>query len=614
MRLASKYAGDATRQGTRGRGRTRKAVDSGDTLIVPRPPMGAPRPPLGAPRPPLGAPELLLGRYRPLERLGEGGFGVVWRAHDEQLGREVAIKRVHYGSTPANTAGPSPSAARARREALAAARLSHPAIAALYEARDDGDCLYLVSELVRGADLARHIAARSLGERRIVEIGVALSEALEHAHSRGVVHRDVKPANVVVLEHAAARSAHAPAKLTDFGSALVSGVPDHDGVALDGLTRTGDIVGTLAYMAPEQSEGRRATEQTDLYALALVLYEALAGVNPVRGRSTAATASRIGSVLPSLGSHCPDLPRTLVSAIDAALAPQAGERGTLSALRRSLETALRRGPRPWPSRAERSERDRRGERTEPDLRADRRRAEHPTDQARAGRSGASRMALPRVLWWAGALAAIAWQAAAGRPGVAALLAAIAAPLALLPRRSAPGWLAAALAPALGTIGLAGAFPALAGQRARWRARAATGALGYWWLLLAQPLVARVLWLWPPGSGGAPLPSGWGGSLARTGTDVLGPLLVPATLAGAAVWALAAAGLPLLVRGRGLVRDALGAIAWAAALAAAEPVLDAGAGALHGSTAAPRGAIASAAVGAALAICACAFRPPRPRPE
>ncbi|HWX75257.1 MAG TPA: serine/threonine-protein kinase, partial [Solirubrobacteraceae bacterium] len=219
------------------------------------------------------AAELVLGRYRLRERLGAGGFGVVWRAYDESLEREVALKRIWL---------PDGDSERATREAQAAARLSHPAIVALYEASAAQDAFYLISELVRGDTLARLIRERALSDTRVLQIGVALSEALAHAHARGVIHRDVKPQNVLVpheREHGSPgrRGSPAVAKLTDFGGARLAGD--------DVLTRTGDVLGTLAYMAPEQSEGHEAGPSADLYSLALVLYEAFSGVNPVRGRT-----------------------------------------------------------------------------------------------------------------------------------------------------------------------------------------------------------------------------------------------------------------------------------------------------------------------------------------
>ena len=273
---------------------------------------------------PAGAPaerSLALGRYRLMRRLGSGAFGVVWLAHDEQLDRMVAVKRIELRDEQI--------AARAEREAFAAARLSHPAIVSLHEAGRDENAVHLVSELVRGPALADLLDAGALSDRDVVRIGIALTEALDHAHGRGVIHRDVKPANVIVPERPAGESGLA--KLTDFGVAAIAGD--------DGLTRTGDVVGTLAYMAPEQADGGRVTGAADLYALALVLYEALSGFNPVRAGGAAATARRVGTRLPSLARARPDLPAELCDALDRALLPDPDDRGTLEDLRDGLTIA-----------------------------------------------------------------------------------------------------------------------------------------------------------------------------------------------------------------------------------------------------------------------------------
>src|SRR5205085_5836390 len=131
------------------------------------------------------------------------------------------------------------------------------------------------------------ITEGALSDRDVLLIGMALCDALAHAHSRGVVHRDVKPGNVLVPE---TPDDGVVAKLTDFGIARINGD--------EALTATGDVVGTLAYMAPEQAEGKGATAASDLYALSLVLYEALSGVNPIRQANAAATARRVGMRLP----------------------------------------------------------------------------------------------------------------------------------------------------------------------------------------------------------------------------------------------------------------------------------------------------------------------------
>ncbi|MDQ6750921.1 MAG: serine/threonine protein kinase, partial [Actinomycetota bacterium] len=275
-------------------------------------------PTLRTPRP--GAARAL-DRYRLEERLGAGAFGAVWLAYDETLERRVAVKVI---PRPEHTQ-PDPRG-RAQREALAAARLNHPGIVALYEAGEDAEAHYLVSELVDGLTLAQAIAQNALSDRDVVRIGVALSDALAHAHAGGVVHRDIKPGNVMIP--AAPQSEAGLAKLTDFGVAHLAGE--------DLLTRTGDVVGTLAYMAPEQAEGRRVGPPADVYALALVLYEALAGFNPVRSGAPAATARRVAAGLPSLRRLRRDLPDSLVAAVDAALRRRPDERAPLEALRAGL--------------------------------------------------------------------------------------------------------------------------------------------------------------------------------------------------------------------------------------------------------------------------------------
>src|SRR4051794_5125599 len=208
--------------------------------------------------------QLVLDRYRLERRIGAGGFGVVWLAFDEKLEREVAVKVVpREGDDP-------PENSRAEREARVAARLNHPGIVALYELGADDDAVYLVSELVPGRTLAELTRAGAVSDRDVARIGAALCDALAHAHQRKVIHRDVKPQNVLVVDEPAAGAGFA--KLADFGVAhLSSGDP---------LTRTGDVVGTLAYMAPEQAEGERVTSAADVYSLALTLYEAWTGTNP----------------------------------------------------------------------------------------------------------------------------------------------------------------------------------------------------------------------------------------------------------------------------------------------------------------------------------------------
>jgi serine/threonine protein kinase len=265
--------------------------------------------------------ELVLGRFRLIEPLGSGGHGTVWEAYDERLRRTVALKRI----TCAHDAQRDDHR-RIDREALAAARLSHPAIVAFHEALSDHDAYYLVSEIVRGASLAKRYAGARPSDRELIAIGVALADALGHAHARGVIHRDVKPQNVIIAVDASETGAHA--KLTDFGVAQIAGEQP--------LTRTGDVVGTLAYMAPEQADGRQASPATDLYALALTLYEGFAGENPLRGATAVATVKRLSQGIPPLAAKRPELPRRLIRAIDRALSIDPAERGSLEDLRDAL--------------------------------------------------------------------------------------------------------------------------------------------------------------------------------------------------------------------------------------------------------------------------------------
>jgi hypothetical protein len=263
----------------------------------------------------------VLDRYRLVAPLGVGAFATVWLALDERLGRDVAVKVI-----------PQRRLIRARfeREAWAAARLSHPGAVMLYEAAADHDAAYLVSELVRGCTLEQALAEGRLSDRDILAIGVSLCDVLTYAHAQGIVHRDVKPSNVLIPDEQP--SAGPPAKLTDFGVAHAIGG--------DSLTATGDVVGTAAYMAPEQAAGREVRPPADLYALALVLYEGLTGVNPLASVTARQRGTRLGLYLPPLRRQRRDLPRELGRGIDLALRPRAAERGTITELRGALEVSL----------------------------------------------------------------------------------------------------------------------------------------------------------------------------------------------------------------------------------------------------------------------------------
>ncbi|HEY1286290.1 MAG TPA: serine/threonine-protein kinase [Solirubrobacterales bacterium] len=262
---------------------------------------------------------LVLNRFLIERRIGSGGFGVVYEAWDGRLERPVAVKAIDSRGEE--------SRRRVLREAQAAARLNHSGIVTLYEIGEEGGNALLVSELVDGPTLADLCREDALSDREIGEIGADLCEALDHAHSRSVVHRDIKPENVVVSEDGELR-----AKLMDFGIARLT-----DAAA---LTAPGDVVGTLAYMSPEQAEGRGAGPEADVYSLALTLYECWSGQNPNRRATPAATARAIGARHRPLRRLRPDLPRRLTEAIDACLEPRPSRRPRLEELGEAIEASL----------------------------------------------------------------------------------------------------------------------------------------------------------------------------------------------------------------------------------------------------------------------------------
>lgn len=538
---------------------------------------------------------LLLGRYERLGVLGRGGMGVVSlaRDHGDPAVGLVAIKRIRGADD------------RAEREALAAARLHHPAIVELRHAEPTDDGWLLVSEYVEGADLRAVLRGGGLGDRDLARIVGSVGRGLAHAHAHGIVHRDVKPANI--LCPADPRTAGAWAKLTDFGIAALHGA--------ETLTAAGDVVGTMAYMAPEQARGQRAGAPADVFALAVVLFEGLSCVNPRRGDTPAETAARATAGMPPLAEHRPDLPAPVLRAVDSCLHPDPELRGDLA----ELETALRRlvergdGSRGGVERRQATD-------TIVDHRAYRplpppphppvsppprhqRPAPHsspaqsdPSHQAAveygpqpqpAGAQGRGRAPhLPsRLIGVAGAAAAAAVAADAAGVPIAAV-AGIAA-------------VAALLLPRLAWVLLAGTVAGLLAQTnetaAALAAIAAVAPLG---LLALRPS------LWPAGGGAAGLatlgvPAAWPAfaalapspalraglaaqgalvvSVAAVAVDVPALLIPPGdfaqvltafTLPLAVIWVIAALLFPVLVRGRALAGDLLAAAAWTGALGGA----------------------------------------------
>jgi beta-lactam-binding protein with PASTA domain/predicted Ser/Thr protein kinase len=241
---------------------------------------------------------VLSGRYRIVRHLARGGMADVFEAEDTLLGRSVAVKLLH-----ANFASDEAFVARFRREAQAAANLSHPNIVAIYDWGQDEGTYFMVMELIRGRTLREIIKTEGpLLPRRSAEIAAETAAALSIAHQHGVFHRDIKPGNIMITEDGSV-------KVTDFGIAR----------ALDDseeLTRTGAVIGTATYFSPEQAQGLPADERSDVYSLGIVLYEMLAGKPPFTGESPVAVAyQHVSEPAPAPDAVNPDVPPEL-SAID----------------------------------------------------------------------------------------------------------------------------------------------------------------------------------------------------------------------------------------------------------------------------------------------------------
>jgi serine/threonine protein kinase/tetratricopeptide (TPR) repeat protein len=210
----------------------------------------------------------VISHYRIVARIGAGGMGVVYRAHDEQLERDVAIKVLSPGTLADDAAR-----RRFRREALALAKLNHPNIEAVYEFGSEDGIDFLVMELVTGIALAVKLSGGALPEKEVLRLGAQLADGLEAAHVQGIIHRDLKPGNLHITKDDRL-------KILDFGLAqwLPTGDADHN-LALT-VTKGQEVTGTLPYMAPEQLRGQRADQRTDIYSAGAVLYEMVTGKRP----------------------------------------------------------------------------------------------------------------------------------------------------------------------------------------------------------------------------------------------------------------------------------------------------------------------------------------------
>ncbi len=259
-----------------------------------------------------------LGHYRIERLLGTGGMGEVYLADDIRLGRRVALKVLS-----ATLAGDPDRRERFEREARAAAALNHPNIVTIHSVEEEGGVPFLTLELIDGKTLAELIPEGGLSLDRVLELGIPLTDAVGAAHQRGITHRDLKPANVMV-------TTDGRLKVLDFGLAKVkeeARLAAEEGMATAALTGDGRIVGTVAYMSPEQAEGKPVDQRSDVFSLGIMLYEMATGARPFGGDTHMSTLSAIIKDTPkSLNEVRPGLPRELWKIINRCLAKDVEDR------------------------------------------------------------------------------------------------------------------------------------------------------------------------------------------------------------------------------------------------------------------------------------------------
>jgi eukaryotic-like serine/threonine-protein kinase len=253
-----------------------------------------------------------VGRYRVGQRIGRGGMASVFRAHDPSIGRDVALKFLH-----ASLCEDAECRSRFLREARAAGGLSHPNIVVVHDVGEIEGRPYMAMEMMSGSTLSEELAqSRQLPVREAVTVTLQLAKALDYAHKKGVVHRDIKPGNI--MRDAASRAV----KLTDFGIAHVE-----DGGSGEQRTRVGDVIGTPQYMSPEQARGEKLDGRSDLFSVGIVLYQCLTGTRPFRGDSLVAIATKIANEEhPPIDKARKDIPASLRRVIDRCLAKAAAQR------------------------------------------------------------------------------------------------------------------------------------------------------------------------------------------------------------------------------------------------------------------------------------------------
>lgn len=272
--------------------------------------------------PPTYSPHLLADRYRVGARLGRGGMGEVREGVELRLDREVAIKLLRP-----NLAASHRVRERFEREARASARISHPHVVAVYDTGESEGVPYIVMERLPGTTFADELARGPVDPERACMLATEVVAALEAAHRLGVVHRDIKPGNVLI-------GADGHAKVTDLGIATIADGSDP--------TTTGLVLGTAAYLAPERLAGESATPSSDLYSVGVVLYEALAGRTPFRAETALALVASIANGdAPSLAALRPDLDPALIALTERAIARDPEERfDSASAMGAALRARL----------------------------------------------------------------------------------------------------------------------------------------------------------------------------------------------------------------------------------------------------------------------------------